>query len=150
MGQVNITAEREVAGTVEDVRAALADYVTVRPEILPGNFSEYQVRAGGRGTGTRVHWRFAATSKRVRDQLVEVAVEADGSLVESDTNSSMVTTWRVTDASPSSADPRARVSVTTIWNGASGVGGFFERPFAPKGMRRGYDEMLGKLDARST
>ncbi len=140
MAQVIVTAEHEVRGTTDQVRAALADYVEVRPKILTAQFSEYEVRAGGHGAGSSVHWKFAATSKRVRDQLVQVSEDGE-TLVESDTNSSMVTRWQVTDA----GEGRARVSVITTWDGAGGIGGFFERTFAPKGLRRVYAEMLDNL-----
>ena len=90
-----------------------------------------------------MHWKLAATEKRVRDQLVDVETSAEGALVERDANSSMVTTWQVT---PAGAD-RSTVTVTSTWNGASGIGGFFERTFAPKGLRRIYDEVLANLDA---
>ena len=36
--------------------------------------------------------------------------------------------------------------VRTTWNGAGGIGGFFERTFAPKGLRRIYGEILDRLD----
>ncbi|HTK65041.1 MAG TPA: SRPBCC family protein [Pseudonocardia sp.] len=143
MAQVIVTAEREVAGAHQQVRAALADYAQTRPKILTDQFSDYQVLEGGNGAGSKVHWKFAATSKRVRDQLVEVSEPSDGSIVEADTNSSMVTTWKVADA----GEGRSLVSVRTTWDGAGGIGGFFERTFAPKGLRRVYDEMIGKLDA---
>jgi hypothetical protein len=142
MAQVIVTAEREVAGSPLQVRDALADYTQTRPKILTDHFSDYQVREGGNGAGTLVAWKFAATSKRVRDQLVEVTEPLDGSLVETDTNSSMVTTWTVTEA----GGGRSLVGVRTTWNGAGGIGGFFERTFAPKGLRRVYEEMIGKLD----
>jgi hypothetical protein len=145
MAQVTVTAEREVAGPADHVRAALADYVGVRPKIVPGQFSDYEVRAGGQGAGTLVRWRFAATQKRVRDQLVEVTEAGDGGLVETDTNSSMVTRWQVADA----GEGRSRVSVVTTWDGAGGIGGFFERTFAPKGLRKVYLEMIGHLDGVS-
>jgi hypothetical protein len=142
MAQVIVTAELEVAGSPLQVRDALADYTQTRPKILTDHFSDYQVREGGNGAGTLVAWKFAATSKRVRDQLVEVTEPLDGSLVETDTNSSMVTTWTVTEA----GGGRSLVGVRTTWNGAGGIGGFFERTFAPKGLRRVYEEMIGKLD----
>jgi hypothetical protein len=142
MGQVVATAEGTVAAAPERVLAALADYTDTRPRLLPDQFSDYRVEAGGQGAGTRVHWRFAATSKRVRDQLMSVTEPVAGTLVESDANSSMVTTWTVT---PSDAGTSA-VRVRTTWTGAGGVGGFFERTFAPKGLRRVYEEMVGRLD----
>src|SRR6059036_1404877 len=95
MSQVVATAEHVVHAPAEKVRAALADYEGVRRRILPEQFSDYRVESGGNGAGTRVHWRFAATSKRVRDQLLAVTEPTADSLVETDENSSMVTTWTV-------------------------------------------------------
>jgi hypothetical protein len=143
MSQVVATAERVVHAPAERVRSALADYVDTRPRLLPEQFSDYRVETGGRGAGTRVHWRFAATSKRVREQFVEVTQPAEGTLVETDTASSMVTVWTVRPADAASST----VSVRTTWNGAGGIGGFFERTFAPKGLRRVYLDMLQRLDA---
>ena len=143
MSQVVATAERVVHAPVERVRSALADYADTRPRILPEQFSDYRVESGGQGAGTRVHWRFAATSKRVRDQLMVVTEPTPDTLVESDANSSMVTTWTVLAADAGTSTVRVR----TTWNGAGGIGGFFERTFAPKGLRRTYDQLLERLDA---
>jgi hypothetical protein len=143
MSQVVATAERVVHAPAERVRSALADYADTRPRILPEQFSDYVVQAGGVGAGTRVHWRFAATSKRVREQVVEVTQPTEDTLVETDTASSMVTVWTVRPAGAGTST----VSVRTTWNGAGGIGGFFERTFAPKGLRRVYDAMLERLDA---
>ncbi|MFJ3303985.1 SRPBCC family protein [Streptomyces sp. NPDC086549] len=143
MAQVEATTERIVAANAEKVFDALADYSGTRARLLPEHFSEYEVREGGDGEGTLVHWKLQATSKRVRDCLLEVSEPTDGELVEKDRNSSMVTTWRVTPA----GEDRSRVVVTTTWNGAGGIGGFFERTFAPKGLGRIYDAVLAKLAA---
>ena len=56
---------------------------------------------------------------------------APGTLVETDRNSSMVTTWTVLAADAGTTTVRVR----TTWNGAGGIGGFFERTFAPRGLR---------------
>ncbi|MFI0235461.1 SRPBCC family protein [Streptomyces sp. NPDC016845] len=143
MAQVEATTERVVAAKPDDVFDALADYSGTRPKLLPEHFSEYEVREGGDGEGTVVHWKLQATSKRVRDCLLDVTEPTDGELVETDRNSSMVTTWRVTPA----GEDRSRVVVTTVWNGAGGIGGFFEKTFAPKGLGRIYDAVLAKLAA---
>ncbi|MFG2497746.1 SRPBCC family protein [Streptomyces sp. NPDC048441] len=141
MAQVEATTERIIAARPEDVFDALADYEGTRPKILSEHFSEFEVREGGDGEGTLVHWKLQATSKRIRDCLLEVSEPTDGQLVEKDRNSTMVTTWTVTPA----GEGKARVVVSSAWNGASGIGGFFERTFAPKGLGRIYDEVLGKL-----
>jgi hypothetical protein len=146
MGQVVATAERVVRAPADVVRAALADYVTTRPAVLPEQYSEYRVDAGGQGSGTRVHWRLQATAKRVRDQDVVVTQGPDGTLVESDANSSMVTTWSVHPADEGVSTVRAR----TTWTGATGIGGFFERTFAPRGLARIHDALLERLERAVT
>ncbi|MFD9390757.1 SRPBCC family protein [Streptomyces sp. NPDC060000] len=143
MAQVEATTERVVAANPEKVFDTIADYSGARGKLLPQHFSEYEVREGGDGEGTLVHWKLQATSKRVRDCLLEVAEPTDGELVEKDRNSSMVTVWRVTPA----GEGKSRVVVTTTWSGAGGVGGFFERTFAPKGLNRIYDLILANLAA---
>lgn len=143
MSQVVATSEAIVRAPAEQVIAALGDYGTVRPKVLPVQFSEYRVESGGQGAGTTVHWTFAATSKRVRDQLLDVTEPAPGTLVETDRNSSMVTTWTVLAAEAGTSTVRVR----TTWNGAGGIGGFFERTFAPKGLARVYADLLTRLDA---
>ncbi|WP_189109762.1 SRPBCC family protein [Streptomyces camponoticapitis] len=145
MAQVEATTERIIAADPETVFDALADYQEIRPKVLPAHFSEYEVREGGDGEGTLVHWKLQATKKRVRDCLLEVTEPTDGQLVEKDRNSSMVTTWVVTPA----GEGRSKAVVTTVWDGAGGIGGFFERTFAPKGLARIYDELLEKLAAET-
>lgn len=143
MAQVEATTERIIAADAETVFDALADYKEVRGKVLTGHFSEYEVREGGDGEGTLVHWKLQATSKRVRDCLLEVTEPTDGQLVEKDRNSSMVTTWTVTPA----GEGKSKAVVTTVWNGAGGIGGFFEKTFAPKGLGRIYGELLQNLAA---
>jgi Polyketide cyclase / dehydrase and lipid transport len=142
MAQVTARTTRTIGAPADKVRAALADYETVRPTILTEQYRDYRVESGGKGAGSRVHWTLQATKSRQRDQLVEVSVPAEDRIVESDTNSSMVTTWTVT---PEGAD-RSLVAVETTWNGAGGIGGFFERTFAPRGLSRIHDGVLSKLD----
>ncbi|MFE7773404.1 SRPBCC family protein [Streptomyces sp. NPDC057445] len=148
MAQVEATTERIIAADAETVFDTLADYADTRAKLLPGHFSEYEVREGGDGQGTLVHWKLQATSKRIRDCLFEVTEPTDGQLVEKDRNSSMVTTWTVTPAPAAEGrTASSRVVVTTVWDGAGGIGGFFERAFAPKGLARIHDEVLANLAA---
>ncbi|GAA1249014.1 SRPBCC family protein [Kitasatospora nipponensis] len=141
MAQVHAVTERTYPATLEQVYEALADYAVVRPKLLPAQYSEYEVRAGGIGAGTQVHWKLQATEKRVRDCLFTVSVPAPGKLVETDANSSMVITWTVVAAGAG----QTRVSVEASWKGAGGIGGFFERTFAPKGLNRIHDQVLAAL-----
>jgi hypothetical protein len=140
MGQVRAVASRQIGASAQAVFEALADYAAVRPKILPAQYSGYVVREGGVGAGTVVSWRLAATEKRVRDVVARVSQPAALTLVEADENSSMRVTWTV-----SGQGDVALVTVEAVWNGASGLGGFFERTFAPKGLNRIHEQVLAGL-----
>jgi Polyketide cyclase / dehydrase and lipid transport len=143
MGQVRALTSRQIGASAQAVFEALADYATVRPAILPAQYSDYAVREGGVGAGTVVSWRLAATSKRTRDVVARVSQPGALTLVEADENSSMRVTWTV-----SGQGDVALVTVEAVWNGAGGVGGFFERTFAPKGLNRIHEQVLAGLAAR--
>ena len=139
MGQVSASSTVLIDAPPARVLAAVADYQTVRPKILSANYSGYQVLEGGQGQGTVVAWKLQATESRVRD--VKSAVEVAGhSVIEKDANSSMVTTWTVAPAGTGST-----VTTKTSWTGAGGVKGFFEKTFAPLGLRKIQAEVLGNL-----
>ena len=142
MAQVSATVDVTIAAPPADVLAALADYVDVRPAILPASYSAYDVLENGTGDGTVVTWRLQATKKRVRHVVADVTVTTD-SVVETDRNSSMVTTFEV---APDGAG--TKVTARTTWDGAVGIGGFFERTFAPIGLGRIHTELLTNLAAR--
>lgn len=142
MGQVTATTAVQIAAAPEAVFAALADYTEIRPAVLPANYRDYRVDAGGNGAGTVVHWILQATEKRSRDVLADVTVSGQ-TITETDRNSSMVTTYTV---SPSGAG--STVETTTSWQGAGGIGGFFEKTFAPKGLGRIQAELLGNVKSR--
>ncbi|MFM9376923.1 SRPBCC family protein [Gordonia sp. VNK21] len=142
MGQVSATSSIDIAAAPDAVLAALSDYQNVRPAILPENYRDYRIDDGGTGAGTVVHWILQATEKRQRDVLADVTV-AGGTITETDRNSSMVTTYTVTAAGTGS-----RVQTVTSWKGAGGIGGFFEKTFAPKGLARIQAVLLGNLKTR--
>ena len=142
MSQVTATTEATLPVPPEAALAALADYVETRPAVLTDRYTDYAVESGGTGAGTVVTWRLHATEKRVRHVVADVTTDAT-SVVETDRNSSLVTRYVV---SPSGAG--SRVVVTTTWDGASGVGGFFERTFAPRGLARIHDGVLANLAQR--
>ncbi|KDN82513.1 SRPBCC family protein [Kitasatospora cheerisanensis] len=144
MGKVHATTERTYGADPARVYEALADYAVTRPKLLPAQYSEYEVRAGGTGAGTQVHWKLQATEKRVRDCLFTVTAPTPDTLVETDANSSMVITWTVAAAGASGS----KVTVEASWTGATGIGGFFERTFAPKGLNRIHDQVLANLAAQ--
>jgi hypothetical protein len=139
LGQVSAASTILVNVEPGATLAAVADYQKVRPKILSAQYSEYQVLQGGQGRGTVAKWKLQATKSRVRDVQVDVDV-AGHTVIEKDANSSMVTNWTVAPAGPGSS-----VTVRTTWNGAGGVKGFFEKTFAPLGLKRIQAEVLANL-----
>jgi hypothetical protein len=139
MGQVSASSTVLIDAEPETVLAAVADYQAVRPKILSPHYSGYRVLEGGQGAGTVATWKLQATKSRVRD--VEANVDVAGhTVIETDANSTMVTNWTVAPAGPGSS-----VTVKTSWQGAGGIGGFFEKMFAPLGLRKIQGEVLENL-----
>src|ERR1700748_656073 len=139
MGQVSASSSILVDAPPEKVLAAVADYQSGRPKILSSHYRDYQVLEGGQGQGTVASWKLQATKSRVRDVRANVDV-AGHAVIEKDANSTMITNWTVAPAGPGSS-----VTVTTTWVGASGVRGFFEKTFAPLGLRKIQAEVLANL-----
>jgi uncharacterized protein YndB with AHSA1/START domain len=141
MGKVEASAERVIDAPADQVYGHLAD-MHQHPNFLPSAFSDFTVEEGGVGAGTVT--RFSATAGgRTRNYRMQVTEPEPGRvLVESDANSSLVTTFRVEPQGEKSL-----VRISTSWDGAGGIGGFFERTFAPKAMSRIYLDELERLNA---
>jgi hypothetical protein len=142
MGQVSAVSTVLINAEPAAVLAAVADYQTVRPKILSSHYSGYQVLEGGQGAGTVVTWKLQATESRVRE--VKAAVDVAGhTVIEKDANSTLVSNWTVAPAGPGSS-----VTLKSSWTGAGGVKGFFEKTFAPLGLRKIQNEVLANLKAQ--
>src|SRR6478752_3747223 len=139
MGQVSASSTVLINAEPDTVLAAVADYQTVRPKILSSHYRDYQVLEGGQGAGTVATWKLQATKSRVRDVKASVDV-AGKTVIEKDANSTMVTNWTVAPAGTGST-----VTVKTSWSGAGGVKGFFEKTFAPLGLKKIQAETLENL-----
>lgn len=142
MGTINVEAERAVGAPAGDVYSYIADMREHHPHFLPAAFSDFAVEEGGVGAGTVTHFTVTAGGRSRQCRMHISEPEPGRVLTESDANSSLVTSFTVTPAGPTSV-----VRITTTWKGASGVGGFFERTFAPRAMRGIYSDALDRLDA---
>ncbi|MBX6390072.1 MAG: SRPBCC family protein [Frankia sp.] len=143
MGQISVVAERSLSAPPEKVFDLVTDYAGTRGQLWPANITDYRVLSGGRGAGTRISYRLHATKKRIRNIAAEVSSPDPQTLVEADQNSTLRTVWQVRPQGAGS-----HLTVTTTWNGGGGVGGFFERIFAPIGVRRLWTAVLDNLAAR--
>jgi hypothetical protein len=50
--------------------------------------------------------------------------------------------------SPTASGTATELRLSTVWEGHGGIGGFFERTFAPRGLRRIHGELLDNLTRR--
>ncbi|HKD89160.1 MAG TPA: SRPBCC family protein [Streptosporangiaceae bacterium] len=139
----NVAAAEAVVGApAETVYGYIADMRDHHPRFLPPAFSGFQVESGGVGAGTVTRFKMTAGG-RTREYRMQVAEPEPGRvLTESDTGSSAVTTFTV-----SPRDGASLVQISTAWDGAVGIGGFFERMFAPRVLRGIYADELKRLDA---
>ena len=100
------------------------------------------MESGGVGAGTVTRFKVTAGG-RTREYRMRVDEPEPGRvLTESDTGSSLVTTTTV-----SPRDGASLVQISTAWDGAGGIGGVFERMFAPRVMQAIYADGLERLNA---
>jgi hypothetical protein len=142
MGVNSVSVEGPVGGPPADVYRYIADMSNHHPHFLPPAFSKFQVESGGLGAGTVSTFRLTAGGRTRDFRMTATEPEPGRRLVETDANSSSVTTFIVDPA----AGGTSKVTIGTEWQGARGIGGFFERIFAPRVMRSIYADELRRLD----
>jgi Polyketide cyclase / dehydrase and lipid transport len=137
-----VAVEAMVDAPADTVFRYIADMRDHHPRFLPPAFSGFQVESGGVGAGTVTRFTMTAGG-RAREYRMKVAEPEPGRvLTESDMNSTAVTTFTV-----SPRDGASVVQISTAWDGAGGIGGLFERMFAPRVLRAIYADELKRLDA---
>jgi Polyketide cyclase / dehydrase and lipid transport len=142
MGTIHVSAERTIEAPATTVYGYIADMREHHPRFLPPAFSDFEVESGGVGAGTVTRFKVTAGG-RSREYRMQVAEPEPGRVMtEADIGSSLVTTFTVVPEGGAS-----RVLISTTWDGAKGIGGFFERLFAPRAMRGIYVEELERLNA---
>src|ERR1700730_14330144 len=96
MGTIHVAAERAVDAPAQTVYGYLADMREHHPRFLPPAFSDFEVESGGVGAGTITRFKVTAGG-RSREYRMQVDEPEPGRvLTESDTSSSLVTTFTVT------------------------------------------------------
>jgi hypothetical protein len=136
-----VSTEAAVGAPAKTVYRYIAD-MHDHPRFLPPAFSDYAVESGGVGAGTVTRFKMTAGG-RTREYRMKIAEPEPGRvLTESDMNSTAVTTFTVLPQGSASL-----VKISTAWDGAGGIGGVFERMFAPRVLRGIYADELKRLDA---
>lgn len=143
MARIHASAERILDVEPSSVWAAITDYNGARSQILPENYQDYKVERSPDGTETVLSYTLRAGG-RERAYQMQAEVAAPGQeLDERDLASTYTTRWVVERVGPGT---HTRVRLSSEWESrASGVNGFFERRFAPLGVRRIHEETLVRL-----
>jgi len=137
MAEVRASASSSIPAPVEKVYGLVSD-PSSRPDLLPAAYANVKVSESEPAV---VSYRLHAGG-RERDYAMKQVAGADSrSWREEDESSTLVTVWTLT---PGSAG-ETNVELTTTWQGAGGIGGFFEKTFAPKGVAKLHTETLEKL-----
>jgi hypothetical protein len=139
MTELRAGATRSVSAPPERVLEFLRDY-NKRPSILTSQYRNYRVEEGGTGAGTVIFYTQHSPG-RSHDFRLRIE-EAEDGLVERDVESSFVSTWTVLPTATGSS-----VMLEGAWESAGGIGGFFEKLFAPMSLRRTYGQVLDQLAA---
>ncbi|HXB48361.1 MAG TPA: SRPBCC family protein [Streptosporangiaceae bacterium] len=135
-------AEAVVDAPADTVYRYIADMRDHHPRFLPPAFSDFEVESGGVGADTVTRFKMTAGG-RTREYRMKITEPEPGRvLAESDMNSTAVTTFMV-----SPQDGGSLVRISTAWDGARGIGGLFERIFAPRVLSAIYGDELKRLDA---
>ena len=140
MGKLEVSAERSIQAPAATVYGYLADMRSHHPKFLPPAFSHFRVDSGGVGAGTVISFTLTAGGRSREYRMTLSEPEPGRVLKETDANSSLVTTFTVVPEPGGCA-----VEISTTWDGAGGVGGIFERIFAPRVMRALYSDELERL-----
>ena len=143
MARIHAKAERIIDAGPTDVWAALTDYTRTRPQILPDNYQDYHAEQAAGESGATVTYRLRAGGRERSYRMRVEEVTPEQEIIERDEMSSFTTHWLMERVGPGE---HTRVRLSSEWDSrASGVSGFFERRFAPSGVRRIHEETLLRL-----
>jgi Polyketide cyclase / dehydrase and lipid transport len=143
MPRIRVEASADVNAKPEDVYALLADYRHGHPLVLPKeHFLDLQVEAGGQGAGTIITFRLRSGGIETPYRLKVSEPEPGRVLMESDTASTLVTTFTVR---PTGGGAQSNVQIATELDVPSGLAGWIQKMLYPPGMRRIYNKELRQL-----
>ncbi len=144
MTRHRVAAERTIAAAPSTLYGILRDYRVHHPKILPPDFHNFRIESGGVGAGTvfTVDLKTGGRNRTFRMQVEEP--QPGHRLEERDLASSLVTAFFV---QPAPTAGGSIVRIETTWEGAQGIKGIFERLFAPRVMRKLYQDELERLEA---
>lgn len=142
MARIRVEANAVIDAPAAKIYTLLADYREGHPHILPKrHFSVPEIESGGYGEGTIFRVRVRALGVEQGYRMLVSEPEPGQMLVETDTETGLVTTFTVTPE----GDNRARLRIATEWTAQAGFAGLLERWCTPPVMRRIYTKELRQV-----
>jgi Polyketide cyclase / dehydrase and lipid transport len=143
MSQYRVSSSRKIEARASRVYAAIADYKTQHPHIVPPEyFRRLEVLEGGVGAGTRTRVEMRVLgSTRVFEQVV-TEPEPGRVIMETNQDESGVTTFTV---EPADGGESAHVTIATDLTSRPGMAGRLERVLASWMFPRIYRKELAQL-----
>ena len=140
MPRHQISASAEIAAPPATVYRVFADYRQHHPRILPDAFSNFAVQAGGVGAGTMFTFDLRVLGRVKHYAGVASEPEPGRYLVEKYPADNSETSFLVEPAGAGS-----RVTITTEFDGRSGIAGRIERWLIERILRPIYDDELERV-----
>lgn len=143
MPRITSSADRIIDADAAAVWAALTDYSGARAQILPDNYEGYKAERDPIGGAAILSFTLKAGGRERAYRMEVVENEPSHMLTERDLASTYTTRWKIEHVG---SGAHVRVRLSSEWESrATGIGGFFERRFAPRGVQRIHQETLIRL-----
>lgn len=143
MSKTRVEVSRVVDARPDDVLDVFKDYRGGHAAILPKPyFTGMDVVAGGYGAGTELHVYMKAMGVEKHYHQLVSEPEPGRVLAETDLDVALVTTFTV---DPVDGGSRTLVTLTTVYEPARGLAGWFENLMTPPFMRKIYRQELENL-----
>ncbi len=143
-----VSTTRRMKAAPDRVYRIIADYRNGHPQILPKQFSNLCVDAGGYGAGTVIRFSMTVMGRKMEARAVVSEPQPGRVLVEKlDGAGSPITTFTV---DPGPTDQESVVTISTELTPRRGVAGMIERFMTTRMLTRIYREELTLLAAVST
>jgi len=142
-----VTRTERIDAPPDRIYRIIRDYHHGHPSILPKQFSNMRVEAGGVGAGTKVHFDVTVLGQKQHFVAVVSEPEPGRVLVEKNLEPTGSVTTFVVD--PDDGGRAAHVTIQTELSSRAGLSGRLERYITAKVLQSMYLEELKKLADRA-
>jgi uncharacterized protein YndB with AHSA1/START domain len=142
VADITASASRFIPAQPERVYEVIADYTEQHPRMLPREFSDYRIEAGGRGAGTIISVKVTLLGGARHVRMAITEPEPGRVVAETDSTTQTVTRFTVVAAARGST-----VTIDTHFPRSGGLRGVAESLVAPRALRGLFAKELDLLAA---